>query len=209
MKQYTHGKIIYFPTRIYNSGGYVGYLVTNSTLPLILSFSVVVTNWLQVVTMINFNEIESNIDKIIMFAGVESSIDNMAIESKLNQLINNEFQKDFIKKLYPNPLWTNRVYWNVIGKIQNEHEDIKFDDIIKGVDQYLEDNNMCISQRDLLKFIHESIISHQIEGKSKKEDVSVHAAENGVTVDRFNEAIKRMKADGSIFEPEDGFYRCI
>ena len=131
------------------------------------------------------------------------------LKNILVQLIDNEFQKDFIKKLYPNPLWTNRVYWNVIGRIQVEHEDIKFDDIIKGVDQYLEDNNMCISQRDLLKFIRESIITHQIEGKSKTEDVSAHAAENGVTVDRFNEAIKRMKADGSIFEPMDGYYKCI
>ena len=129
--------------------------------------------------------------------------------STIYTLIDHEFQKDFIKKLYPNPLWTNRVYWNVIGRIQDEHEDIKFDDIIKGMDQYLGDNNMCISQRDLLKFIRESIISHQIEGKSKMEDVSAHATENGVTVDRFNEAIKRMKADGIIFEIPDGFYKCI
>ena len=131
------------------------------------------------------------------------------LKNTLDQLIDNVFQKDFIKKLYPNPHWTNRVYWNVIGRIQVEHEDIQLDNIIKGVDQYLEDNNMCISQRDLLKFIRDSIITHRIEGKTKKEDVSVHATENGVSIDRFNEAIKRMKADGSIFEPEDGYYRCI
>ena len=129
--------------------------------------------------------------------------------STIYTLIDNEFKKDFIKKLYPNPLWTNRVYWNVIGKIQNEHEDITLDNIIKDVDQYLEDNNMCISQRDLLKFIRESIIMHNIEGKTKIVDVSAHATENGVTIDRFNEAIKRMKADGSIFEPAEGFYKCI
>ena len=134
---------------------------------------------------------------------------SLNLKNILVQLIENEFQKDFIKKLYPNPLWTNRVYWNVIGRIQVEHEDIQLDNIIKGVDQYLEDNNMCISQRDLLKFIRDSIISHQTEGKSKIDDVSAHAVENGVSIDRFNEAIKRMKADGSIFEPEDGFYRCI
>ncbi|NOR85103.1 hypothetical protein GQ473_03220 [archaeon] len=130
-------------------------------------------------------------------------------KQRLLKAIKNEFQKDFIKKLYPIPKWTERVYWNVIGRIQVEHEDITLDNIIKGVDQYLEDNNMCISQRDLLKFIRESIISHQIEGKTKIEDVSMHAAENGVTVIRFNEAIKRMKADGSIFEPTEGFYKCI
>ena len=130
-------------------------------------------------------------------------------QEKLILLIDNEFKKWFIKKLYPNPLLTNRVYWNVIGKIQNEHEDIQLDNIIKGVDKYLEENNMCISQRDVLKFIRESIISHQIEGKTKIEDVSTHATENGVTIDRFNEAIKRMKADGSIFEPAEGFYKCV
>ncbi|NOR84552.1 hypothetical protein GQ473_00395 [archaeon] len=128
---------------------------------------------------------------------------------ELITLIRNEFQKDFIKKLYPNPIWTNRVYWNVIGRIQDEPEDFQLDNIIKGMDQYLEDNNMCVTQRDLLKFIRESIITHQIEGKTKIEDVSAHATENGVAVDRFNEAIKHMKADGSIFEPDEGFYRCI
>lgn len=156
-------------------------------------------------TMIDFNEIETGIDRLYMANGIE----NNNIKSELVNLIDHEFKKDFIKKLYPNPLWTNRVYWNVIGRIQVEHEDLTLDNIIENVDQYLEDNNMCISQRDLLKFIHESIITHQIEGKTKKEDVSVHATENGVSIDRFNEAIKRMKADGSIFEIPDGYYRCI
>ena len=156
-------------------------------------------------TMIDFNEIETGIDRLYMANGIE----NNNIKSELGNLIDHEFKKDFIKKLYPNPLWTNRVYWNVIGKIQNEHEEIQLDNIIKGVDQYLEDNNMCISQRDLLKFIRESIISHQIEGKTKIDNVSAHATENGVTADRFNEAIKRMKADGSIFETGKGFYKCI
>ena len=155
--------------------------------------------------MIDFNEIETGIDRLYMANGIE----NNNIKSELGNLIDREFKKDFIKKLYPNPLWTNRVYWNVIGRIQVEHEDITLDNIIKNVDQYLEENNMCISQRDLLKFIRESIISHQIEGKSKIDDVSAHATENGVTVDRFNEAINRMKAEGSIFEPKDGYYRCI
>lgn len=131
------------------------------------------------------------------------------LHHELNKLIHHEFQKDFIKKLYPDPKWTNRVYWNVIGRIQVEHEDLTLDNIIKGVDRYLEENNMCISQRDLLKFIRESIIMHNIEGKSKIEDVSTHATENGVTIDRFNEAITCMKADGSIFEPVEGFYKCI
>jgi DNA replicative helicase MCM subunit Mcm2 (Cdc46/Mcm family) len=157
-------------------------------------------------------EITQNFYIDYKFNLAESSIkskNHTSLHHELNKLIHHEFQKDFIKKLYPNPKWTNRVYWNVIGRIQDEHEEIQLGNIIKGVDQYLEDNNMCVSQRDLLKFIRESIIAHQIEGKSKIEDVSEHATDNGVTVDRFNEAIKRMKADGSIFEPTDGFYKCI
>ena len=158
------------------------------------------------------DEMAQNFLKDYKFNLAESSIKsnkNTNLHQELNKLIHHEFQKDFIKKLYPNPLWTNRIYWNVIGRIQDEHEDIQLDNIIKGVDQYLEENNMCISQRDLLKFIRESIITHRIEGKTKIEDVSTHATENGVTVDRFNEAIKRMKADGSIFEPAEGYYKCI
>lgn len=158
------------------------------------------------------NELSQNFADNYKFNLSESSIKSKKhndLHSELNKLISHEFKKDFIKKLYPNPEWTNRVYWNVIGRIQDEHEDIQLDNIIKGVDQYLEENNMCISQRDLLKFIRESIISHQIEGKTKIEDVSTHATKNGVTSDRFNEAIKRMKAEGRIFELKEGFYKCI
>jgi len=130
-------------------------------------------------------------------------------QKSLIKLINHEFKKDFIKKLYHNPIWTNRVYWNVIGRIQIEHDDISLDNIVSGVDQYLDDNNMCINQRDLLKFIYESINTHKIDGLTNIKDVLNHAAENGVNANRFNEAIKHMKADGKIFEPEDGFYKSI
>lgn len=123
--------------------------------------------------------------------------------------IHTEFQKDFIKNLYKNPIWTERVYWNVIGKIQNENENIPLDDIISGVNQYLSDNKMCICQIDLLKFIHDSILFHQVDGKTQIKDVYSHATENGITSNRFNEAIKRMKAEGIIFEPAEGFYKCI
>ena len=155
--------------------------------------------------MINFNEIDNKIENIYMSNGIENS----TIKPELSKSIIHEFQKDFIKKLYPNPLWTNRVYWNIIGRIQDEHEDIPLNNIIKGVDQYLEENNMCISQRDLLKFIRESILSHKIEGKTKIKDVSEHATENGVTSDRFNEAIKQLKRQGDIFEPKQGYCKCI
>ena len=147
--------------------------------------------------------------KFNLIASSIKSNKNTNLHQELHKLIHHEFQKDFIKKLYPNPLWTNRVYWNVIGRIQVEHEDLTLDNIIKGVDRYLEENNMCISQRDLLKFIRESIIMHNIEGKTKIEDVSTHATENGVTVDRFNEAIKQLKRQGDIFEPKQGYCKCI
>jgi len=141
---------------------------------------------------------------------INSTINNNHMsQHKLMDVIHQEFKKTFIKKLYPDPKWTQRVYWNVIGRIQNEHEDISLDTIIKRVDQYLENNNMRISQRDLLKFIRDSIQSYQTEGKAKIEDVAAHATENGISADRFNDAIRRMKREGSVFEPRAGYLKSI
>ena len=134
---------------------------------------------------------------------------NVNNSNNIYKLIDIEFKKDFIEKLYPNPIWTERVYWNVIGRIQNEHEDYSLVDIQTKVDRYLEDNKLCVSQIDLIKFIRDSIISHQIEGKAKITDVYEHAVENGIVSERFYKAIKQLKLQGDIFEPREGFYKCI
>lgn len=148
-------------------------------------------------------------------------------------LIDIEFKKDFIKKLYPNPKWTDRAFWVIVTNIEDNNENIELHEIVRGSIKYIISNNLPIptidwskwvhisddwkkisdewsmGQRDLLQFIRESIRTHQIEGKAKIEDVFLHATENGVTADRFKEAIKRMKRDGSLFEPVEGFYKCI
>lgn len=156
--------------------------------------------------------------------------------NEIIKLIHHEFQKTHIKKLYPNPKWTYRAFWVITTNIEDNNEHIKFYDIIYELIKYLQHNNFPIpsvdwskwysisdewkqipiliglteiSQRDLLKFIRESIIIHQIKGKSNIEDISALAIENGVTVDRFNEAIKQLKRQGDIFEPRQGFYKCI
>ena len=158
--------------------------------------------------MINFNEIDNKIENIYMSNGIENS----TIKPELSKSIIHEFQKDFIKKLYPNPLWTNRVYWNVIGKIQNEHEDISLDDIISETDNHLMANNLrpsTMSQRDTIKFIHDTIMHLQADNNATITTISSSAIEVGIPTDRLESAIKRMKADGSIFETTEGFYRCI
>ena len=132
--------------------------------------------------------------------------------STIYTLIDNEFKKDFIKKLYPNPKWTERVYWNVIGKIQNEHEDISLDDIISETDNHLMANNLrpsTMSQRDTIKFIHDTILHLQTDNNATITTISSLAIEAGIPIDKLESAIKRMKADGSIFEPVEGHYKLI
>lgn len=65
------------------------------------------------------------------------------------------------------------------------------------------------SQRDTVNFIKSTILNLQVDGKTPITTVLDHAIDNGITFDRCKAAIKRMKADGSIFEPAEGFYKCI
>jgi len=66
-----------------------------------------------------------------------------------------------------------------------------------------------LSQRDTIKIIRDSIINLQVDGKTSIPTVLDHAIENGITFDRCKVAIKHMKADGSIFESPEGYYKCI
>ena len=65
------------------------------------------------------------------------------------------------------------------------------------------------SQRDIVFFIKATIQKFKVDGKTPITTVLDHAIENGIAFDRCKAAIKRMKADGSILEPTEGFYRCI
>lgn len=72
-------------------------------------------------------------------------------------------------------------------------------------------SEICLdrSQRDTINFIRDSIQDLQVDGKAPITTVLDHAIENGIDFGRCKAAIERMKADGRIFEPVDGFYKCI
>lgn len=58
--------------------------------------------------------------------------------------IHKEFSKTFIKKLYFNPEWTDRIFWNVVGIIQLRFEDMTLEQIIMYITRYLSDNKMIV-----------------------------------------------------------------
>jgi len=66
-----------------------------------------------------------------------------------------------------------------------------------------------LSQRDTINFIIDSIQDLQVDGKTPITSVLDHVIENGIAFDKCKAAINHMKAEGRIFEPEDGFYKCI
>lgn len=132
--------------------------------------------------------------------------------SGIYKLIDIEFKKDFIKKLYPDPKWTRRVYWNVIGKIQNENEEIPLDKMIFEIDNYLKSNNFKpveLSQRDVVNFIRDTILQLQTDNEATITAISEQTMGVGITSEQLDHAINHMKADGSIFKTKEGFYKCI
>ena len=151
-------------------------------------------------------------------------------------LINNEFQKVYISKLYSNPKWTYRAFWVVASNIDHNNEHIKFYNIIYELIKYLQKNKLPIpyvdwskwysihdewkqipiilgytelSQRDTIKPIHDAIRKLQIDGLTKITDVADYATTHGISSERFNQYIKKLMTEGSIFEPVDGYYKCI
>lgn len=56
--------------------------------------------------------------------------------------IHNEFSKTFIKKLYQNQRWTERIYWAVLGKLLLDFEDIKCVELQDHIRKYLSDNKL-------------------------------------------------------------------
>jgi hypothetical protein len=48
-------------------------------------------------------------------------------QSDIMNRIHIEFQKPFIRNLYRNPEWTQRVFWAVAGNLQNEYDDMDID----------------------------------------------------------------------------------
>lgn len=65
------------------------------------------------------------------------------------------------------------------------------------------------SQKDTVKFIYDSIKDLQVDGKTHIPVVLDYAIENGISFDRCKSAIIQMKKEGRVFEPKEGFYKCI
>jgi len=65
------------------------------------------------------------------------------------------------------------------------------------------------SQRDTVQFIHNTIQELQVEGKTPITNVQTHVINNGISQEHFNQAIQKMKTEGSIFEPKEGYLKCI
>ena len=65
-----------------------------------------------------------------------------------------------------------------------------------------------LSQRDLMKFLFDSIQVFQVDGLTKIETVANHSIKHNIPFHRFRDAIKHMKTTGKIMEPKEGYYKC-
>lgn len=66
-----------------------------------------------------------------------------------------------------------------------------------------------LSQRDIANYIYDTIGKLKVDGVTKIEVVANHAIENNIPFNRFRDTVKHMKADGRIFEPKEGYYKCV
>ena len=66
-------------------------------------------------------------------------------QHELMNAIHQEFQRSFIHKLYPHLEWTERIFWNVAGTLQQKYyEDLSLDEIITAIKRYLTDHKMIV-----------------------------------------------------------------
>jgi len=185
-----------------------------------------------------FDEIDKGIGMISMPERNETGIESDDIISNISQheltnIIHQEFQKTFIKKLYPNPVWTNRGFWVIVNNIENNNKNIELYEIISGLRKYLLNHNLpipiidwsewvdisdewkqisnewVISQRDTAQLIRSTIQELQTDGKAQITAVSRKVIDGGISQDRFEQTIEKMKTEGSIFEPTEGYFKCI
>ena len=94
--------------------------------------------------------LKDSVEKFVAsFSGISGKYDYSNISNKveipqieLMNRINNEFQKPFLKNLYNNPEWKQRVFWVVAGTLQNEYDDmdldVSLDRITNKIKEYIE-----------------------------------------------------------------------
>ncbi|MCD4798439.1 MAG: AAA family ATPase, partial [Methanosarcinales archaeon] len=68
---------------------------------------------------------------------------------------------------------------------------------------------MAKSQRDRVKLIRDIIreLQQEHEGKAPKDEVIQRASEAGIDEDKAEDLIKRLKKEGAIFEPRNGYLK--
>ena len=161
--------------------------------------------------------IQESIDDFISnykFEDNPAQIDKVPIkisQSELMNAIHQEFQRSFIRKLYPHLEWTDRIFWAVTGTIQQKYcKELSLNQITTAIKRYLTEYNLIIpielSQRDQAKLIRDIIceLQQEHEGKAPKDEVFQRASEAGINEDKVEDIIKRLKREGAIFEPRAG-----
>lgn len=97
-----------------------------------------------------FDEINTGIDMISMpehnvLSDEINDINPKISQHELMNAIHQEFQRSFIQKLYPKSEWTDRIYWNVAGTLQNKYyKELSLDEITTAIKRYLTEHKMMI-----------------------------------------------------------------
>ncbi len=165
--------------------------------------------------------IQDTINNFILNYGFEDSnkhvkkADYQTSQHELMNAIHQEFQKSFVHKLYSNPKWTDKIFWNVAGTLQQKYYDkLSLDQIIEGIKRYLAEQKMIIpqlSQRDRVKVIRDIIynLQQKHDGKAPIYKVFQCALENSLNQKTTDDTIRQLKREGLVFEPREGYYKCI
>ena len=63
------------------------------------------------------------------------------------QTIHKEFQKTHIKKLYQNPIWTDRAFWVAVVAVENQTQ-IETRDVLRATREYLTREKLLVPSID-------------------------------------------------------------
>lgn len=97
-----------------------------------------------------FDEIDKGIDTISMpeHNEIYDKLDENQLNISQHELMNaihQEFQRSFIRKLYPKSKWTEIIFWDVAGTLQQKYYDeMSLNQIIEGMKRYLAEHKMMI-----------------------------------------------------------------
>lgn len=140
---------------------------------------------------------------------------NIISQHELMQKIHEQFQLPEVKKLFPDPAWTEEVFWVIYGNVyfqypeENEPDGKRLEDCIN---QYIREHGYVRIPltRDLQKTIIDFIKKHSKDSTGAKyADVALECVNNGIEANQFNETLKYLKRSGQLFEPKAGFLMVV